>query len=73
MGDANIPSLHPQFGCIANSTAKQAAAGTAAALRDDPLPAAVYYNACYSHVGAEYGISVATSTARMRKAPRSSR
>jgi hypothetical protein len=60
----------PQSGYIANSTVKQAMASAAAALRDDPMPAAVYYNTNYSHAGAKYGISVVNIYRRMRKAPK---
>jgi sulfide dehydrogenase [flavocytochrome c] flavoprotein subunit len=58
VGDANIPGPMPKSGYIANSTARQAVASAAALLRGEAPSAAVYYNTCYSHVGAEYGISV---------------
>jgi sulfide dehydrogenase [flavocytochrome c] flavoprotein subunit len=58
VGDANIPGPMPKSGYIANSTAKQAVASAAAALRGEAPPEAVYYNTCYSHVGDEYGISI---------------
>jgi sulfide dehydrogenase [flavocytochrome c] flavoprotein subunit len=58
IGDANIPGPMPKSGYVANSTAKQAVASAAAALRGERPPEAVYYNTCYSHVGDEYGISV---------------
>lgn len=58
VGDANIPGPMPKSGYIANSTAKQAVASAAASLRGEAPPSPVYYNTCYSHVGAEYGISV---------------
>lgn len=58
IGDANIPGPMPKSGYVANSTAKQAVASAAALLRGEAPPEAVYYNTCYSHVGAEYGISV---------------
>jgi len=58
VGDANIPGPMPKSGYVANSTAKQAVASAAAALRGEQPPQAVYYNTCYSHVGPEYGISV---------------
>jgi sulfide dehydrogenase [flavocytochrome c] flavoprotein subunit len=58
IGDANIPGPMPKSGYIANSTAKQAVASAAALLRGETPPQAVYYNTCYSHVGADYGISV---------------
>ncbi len=58
VGDANIPGPMPKSGYVANTTAKQAVAAAAAALRGEPVPEAVYYNTCYSHVGEGYGISV---------------
>jgi sulfide dehydrogenase [flavocytochrome c] flavoprotein subunit len=58
VGDANIPGPMPKSGYVANSTAKQAVAAAAAALRGEAPPAAVYFNTCYSHVGEEYGISI---------------
>jgi sulfide dehydrogenase [flavocytochrome c] flavoprotein subunit len=58
IGDANLPGPMPKSGYVANTTAKQAVASAAAALRGERPPQAVYYNTCYSHVGAEYGISV---------------
>jgi sulfide dehydrogenase [flavocytochrome c] flavoprotein subunit len=58
IGDANIPGPMPKSGYVANSTAKQAVASAAAALRNEAPPQPVYYNTCYSHVGPEYGISV---------------
>lgn len=67
IGDANIGTPMPKSGYVANSTAKTA---VTAALSDltgragwaDP----VYFNTCYSHVGADYGISV---TAIFRPGP----
>ncbi len=58
IGDANIPGPMPKSGYVANSTAKQAVAAAAAALRNEAPPQPVYYNTCYSHVGPDYGISV---------------
>lgn len=58
IGDANIPGPMPKSGYIANSTAKQAVASAAASLRGEAPPSPVYYNTCYSHLGADYGISV---------------
>ena len=58
VGDANIPGPMPKSGFVANSTAKQAVASAAALLRGEALPDGVYFNTCYSHVGAEHGISV---------------
>jgi sulfide dehydrogenase [flavocytochrome c] flavoprotein subunit len=59
IGDANIGQPMPKSGYIANSSAKVAVAAAVAALEGRPLPdPTVYFNTCYSHVGAEYGISV---------------
>ncbi|UPY37370.1 NAD(P)/FAD-dependent oxidoreductase [Sediminicoccus sp. KRV36] len=58
VGDANIPGPMPKSGYVANSTAKQAVASIAAALRGEAPPEAVYFNTCYSHVGEDYGISI---------------
>lgn len=58
IGDANMPGPMPKSGFIANTTAKQAVASAIAALRGAPPPDAIYFNTCYSHVGADYGISV---------------
>ncbi|HEV7267311.1 MAG TPA: FCSD flavin-binding domain-containing protein [Falsiroseomonas sp.] len=58
IGDANQPGPMPKSGFIANNTAKQAVASALAALRGEAPPEAVYFNTCYSHVGAEYGISI---------------
>jgi sulfide dehydrogenase [flavocytochrome c] flavoprotein subunit len=58
IGDANNGAPMPKSGYIANSTAKQAVASAAALLRGEAPPEAVYFNTCYSHVGADYGISV---------------
>jgi len=58
VGDANIPGPMPKSGFVANTTAKQAVASAAAALRGEAAPEAVYFNTCYSHVGEDYGISV---------------
>jgi sulfide dehydrogenase [flavocytochrome c] flavoprotein subunit len=33
-------------------------ASAVGALRGQPVPEAVYFNTCYSHVGEEYGISI---------------
>jgi len=60
IGDANIGAPMPKSGYIANSTAKQAVAAALADLRGESPPSSpVYFNTCYSHVGDEYGISVA--------------
>ncbi len=58
IGDANIPGPMPKSGFIANTTSKQAVASAIALHRGQTPPEAVYFNTCYSHVGAEYGISV---------------
>lgn len=59
IGDANLATPMPKSGYIANTTSKQAVAAAAAALDGKPAPAdPVYYNTCFSHVGADYGISV---------------
>jgi sulfide dehydrogenase [flavocytochrome c] flavoprotein subunit len=34
------------------------AAASAAALKGEAAPEAVYFNTCYSHVGPDYGISI---------------
>lgn len=58
VGDANNGAPMPKSGYVANSTAKQAVAAAVASLRGQPIPDAVYFNTCYSHVGEEYGISI---------------
>ncbi|MBI0538640.1 cytochrome C [Roseomonas sp. KE2513] len=58
IGDANTLGPMPKSGFVANSTAKQAVASAAALLRGETAPEGVYFNTCYSHVGAEFGISV---------------
>lgn len=58
IGDANQSGAMPKSGFVANSTAKQAVASALAALRGAPPPEPVYFNTCYSHAGAGYGISV---------------
>ncbi|MGY6547772.1 MAG: FCSD flavin-binding domain-containing protein [Roseinatronobacter sp.] len=67
IGDANIGAPMPKSGYVANSTAKTAVTAALADLTGrtawaDP----VYFNTCYSHVGADYGISV---TAVFRPGP----
>ncbi len=60
IGDANIASPLPKSGYVANSTSKTAVAAAIAALRGETPPEnPVYFNTCYSHVGPDYGISVA--------------
>lgn len=59
IGDASIAPPMPKSGYVANSTAKQAVAAAVAAIEGKEAPAgAVYYNTCYSHLAADYGISV---------------
>ncbi len=58
IGDANIPGPMPKSGYIANTTSKQAVASAVALHRGQTPPEPVYFNTCYSHVGADYGISV---------------
>ena len=58
VGDANNGAPMPKSGFVANTTSKQAVASAAALLRGERPPEPVYFNTCYSHVGAEYGISV---------------
>ncbi|TVR05853.1 MAG: cytochrome C [Salinarimonadaceae bacterium] len=60
IGDANIAPPMPKSGYVANTTSKVAVAAAIADLRGEPAPEnPVYFNTCYSHVGADYGISVA--------------
>ncbi len=60
IGDANTASPMPKSGYVANSTSKQATASAIALMRGEAPPAdPVYFNTCYSHVGDDYGISVA--------------
>ncbi len=59
IGDATIAPPMPKSGYVANSTSKVAVAAalselTGRAAPEDP----VFFNTCYSHVGADYGISV---------------
>ena len=59
IGDANAAPPMPKSGFIANSTARQAVASAVAALQGrEPPGDPTYFNTCYSHVGAQYGISV---------------
>jgi sulfide dehydrogenase [flavocytochrome c] flavoprotein chain len=59
IGDATIASPMPKSGYVANSTAKVAVAAALADLTGRPAPEEpVFFNTCYSHVGADYGISV---------------
>lgn len=58
IGDATIAAPMPKSGFIASSHAKQAVASAAAALAGREAPAPVFFNTCYSHVGADYGISI---------------
>ncbi len=59
LGDAAQAGAMPKSGFSANSQAKVCAAGIVAALRGEPLPAALWANTCYSLVAPDYGISVA--------------
>jgi NADPH-dependent 2,4-dienoyl-CoA reductase/sulfur reductase-like enzyme len=58
IGDASVAAPMPKSGFAASSHAKQAVAAAAAQLAGRPLPAPVYFNTCYSHVGEDYGISI---------------
>jgi len=59
IGDANIGTPMPKSGYIANSTSKTAVAAALAEVTGRPAPAdPVYFNTCYSHVGADYAVSV---------------
>ena len=58
LGDATIAAPMPKSGFAASSHAKQAVACIAASLAGRPPPPAAYFNTCYSHVGADYGISI---------------
>ncbi|MFN3685241.1 NAD(P)/FAD-dependent oxidoreductase [Salinarimonas sp.] len=59
IGDANIAPPMPKSGYVANSTSKVAVAAALAELTGRTPPEdPVFFNTCYSHVGADYGISV---------------
>lgn len=58
LGDATIAAPMPKSGFIASSHAKHAVACIAASLAGRAPPAATFFNTCYSHVGADYGISI---------------
>ena len=58
VGDANNGAPMPKSAFVANNTAKQAVASAAALLRGGPVPEGLYFNTCYSHVGADYAISI---------------
>jgi NADPH-dependent 2,4-dienoyl-CoA reductase/sulfur reductase-like enzyme len=59
IGDANIAAPMPKSGYVANSTAKTAVTAALADLTGQPAwDSPVYFNTCYSHAGADYGISV---------------
>ena len=58
VGDATVAAPMPKSGYVANSHAKQAVAAAAALLAGQEPPVPVYFNTCYSHVGADYGISI---------------
>lgn len=59
IGDATIAAPMPKSGFIASSHAKHAVASAVALHRGQTPPAPVFFNTCYSHVGEDYGISVA--------------
>ena len=59
IGDANAAPPMPKSGFVANNTAIRAATVACAQMTGAPLPKAVYFNTCYSHVGENYAISVA--------------
>jgi hypothetical protein len=58
LGDATIAAPMPKSGFVASSHAKHAVACIAASLAGRAPPAATFFNTCYSHVGADYGISI---------------
>ena len=58
IGDANGAPPMPKSGFVANNTAIHAAAVAGAQMTGAALPKGIYFNTCYSHVGANYGISV---------------
>jgi len=58
LGDATVAAPMPKSGFVAASHAKQAIACITASLAGRPLPPALYFNTCYSHVGVDYGISI---------------
>ncbi|MBM3643665.1 MAG: cytochrome C [Alphaproteobacteria bacterium] len=59
IGDANAAPPMPKSGFVANSTAIRAATVAGAQMTGAAIPKAIYFNTCYSHVGKDYGISVA--------------
>ena len=60
IGDASIAPPMPKSGFVANTTSKVAVAAALADLTGRSAPEEpVFFNTCYSHVGADYGISVA--------------
>jgi len=58
IGDASVAAPMPKSGFAAATQARQAVAAAAAQLAGREVPAAVYFNTCYSHVGEDYGISI---------------
>lgn len=58
IGDATVAAPMPKSGFAASSQGKQAVAAAAALLAGRPVPDAIYFNTCYSHVGEDYGISI---------------
>jgi NADPH-dependent 2,4-dienoyl-CoA reductase/sulfur reductase-like enzyme len=59
IGDATIAAPMPKSGFIASSQAKHAVVSAVALHRGQTAPPPVFFNTCYSHVGEDYGISVA--------------
>ena len=60
IGDANMAPPMPKSGYVANSTSKVAVAAALSDLTGRGAPdEPVFFNTCYSHVGEDYGISVA--------------
>ncbi|WP_439577657.1 FCSD flavin-binding domain-containing protein [Elioraea sp.] len=59
IGDATIAAPMPKSGFIASSHAKHAVVSAVLLLRGQTPPPPVFFNTCYSHVGEDYGISVA--------------
>jgi sulfide dehydrogenase [flavocytochrome c] flavoprotein subunit len=60
IGDACIAGAMPKSGYAANSQAKLVAHLIRVELAGDPPPVPTFANACYSLVGEEYGVSIAS-------------
>lgn len=60
IGDASVATGLPKSGYAANSEGKVCAAAVAAALNGAEMGSPSYVNTCYSIVGKDYGISVAS-------------